>query len=179
MVHPAPGFCPLAGNHHNKPMETDPITTKSELLDILARHPDLCYEGWRTPDMSDARLKELRDKLLHAYIEFDLCRRAFRDPDFRKKYRGINSAYGIKHAVEKWDFDPPSIRVPSDWRNPTMPHYNGIYVCQGVAAAAAMLEGLPVLRRSLRCPGSVITFPVPPRRVRNQLKEAAWATVNT
>ena len=107
---------------------------------VMENYPDLGYDGWRIePD--DRLFAERRRELQEATAALELCRRAFRDQRFLKEYKGRQSDYRLKHLVESWDFEPePGARWP-------VPHYNGIYVCSGVAVAAALLEGFRVHRQ--------------------------------
>ena len=67
----------------------------------------------------------------------------------------------LKHRVEVWNFDPK----PDDYLRGQK--YNGIYVCSGVAVAAAFLEGFQVIRpaEGRRC---VIVVPKPERPLRSK-----------
>jgi hypothetical protein len=113
---------------------------KRDISCIIENYPDLGYDGWRIePD--DRQFAERRRELEEASAALELCRRAFRDERFRKLHKGRQSDYRLKHLVETWDFEPaPGARRPT-------PHYNGIYVCSGVAVAAALLEGFCVHRQ--------------------------------
>ena len=127
----------------------------NDITDILEKYPNLGYDGWRIePD--DRLFAERRRELKEASAALELCRRAFRDERFRKTYKGLQSDYRLKHAVETWDFDPK----PGD--EPSHPRYNGVYVCSGVAVAAALLEGFQV-RYNLGGRRSVIRVPSPVR----------------
>ena len=132
-----------------------PITTAGEIEWLMLTHPTLCYQGWEAPQLTGERFLELREKLRLAFVPLDLCRRVFRDPRFLKKYRGRYSDYKLKHVVEFWEFDPTPTYPP-----PIQRHYNGHYVCQGVATAAAILEGFEVKRYSPTSYGSIITVPL-------------------
>ena len=120
-----------------------PMKTMNQTKDIglvMKNYPELGYDGWRIePD--EQRFADCRRELQEAAAALDLCRRAFRDERFRKLHKGRQSDYRLKHLVETWDFEPaPGARWPT-------PHYNGIYVCSGVAVAAALLEGFCVHRQ--------------------------------
>lgn len=143
--------------------EIIPMHQARDIARVMAEHPDLGYDGWRIePD--EQLFAERRRELSEAAAALDLCRRAFRDQRFRKLYKGRQSDYRLKHRVEVWNFDPK----PDDFLRG--PRYNGIYVCSGVAVAAAFLEGFPVIRHAggRRC---VIVVPKPepaPRRRRHR-----------
>jgi len=116
-----------------------PMNQTNDIARVMAEHPELGYDGWRIePD--DRLFAERRRELREATAALDLCRRVFRDQRFRKLYKGRHSDYRLKHRVEVWNFDPK----PDDLL-PSAP-YNGIYVCSGVAVAAALIEGFTVVR---------------------------------
>ena len=99
-----------------------------------------------------------------AAAALELCRRAFRDQRFLKEYKGRQSDYRLKHLVESWDFEPePGARWP-------VPHYNGIYVCSGVAVAAALLEGFRV-HRQIGGRRSFIDVPRPLRAPKTKVRK--------
>ena len=131
-----------------------PITTSGEIEALMEDYPNLGYGGWRIPKHAEVEFLEQRKKLRAASIAMNLCRRVFRDPLFRKKFHGKYTDYKLKHVVEFWEFDPAPCYPP-----PVLRHYNGIYVCQGVAVAAALLEGFDVRQFSPTSFGSMITVP--------------------
>ncbi len=120
----------------------------------MAAYPDLCVSGWRQSNATDSEFAALRAELAQAVDKVDLCRRMYRDPRFLRTWHGIWSAYGFKHRAETWDFeyDPKLF--------PARRCYNG-YVCQGVATAAALLEGFTVIPHPAGSPGSDIAVPRP------------------
>ena len=133
-------------------MMTDNQTThQSEVTELLLKYPDICYLGWKTPRLTESQFQEERRRLVESQEALDLCRRVFRDPRFRKKYGGNRSSYGMKHFVESWGFSPDRLREPGS------AHYNGVYVCEGVAIAAALLEGFQCRSRSPLSPSCKVT----------------------
>lgn len=136
-------------------LDETPITTPSEISSLMADHPNLCYAGWKTPWLAGAEFLQRREELRAALTALDLCRRVFRDPRFRLQYHGQYTGYRLKHVVEFWELNP----IPCD-PPPAMRHYNGIYVCQGVAAAAAILEGFDVWQFKPRGADSLIRVPL-------------------
>jgi hypothetical protein len=134
------------------------MTEKIKIDRLLRVHQSLCYGGFKALDMTPELFAESREKLQSSSTEIDLCRRVFREDRFKKRYAGKRSAYLLKHVAERWDFDE-NLRRPSE----PYSHYNGIYVSQGSAAAAALLEGFEVSQIGLVGPGSVVSVPRPTR----------------
>jgi hypothetical protein len=125
-------------------------TMKPDLESLLDKCPELGYTGWQTNRTSLRQHVEDRDKLRMAVREVELCRRMFRDPRFREARGGRRyTAYHLKHVAENWSFDA----------NPEPEGHYNFYVCQGSAAAAALLEGLTVVRQGVAGCGSIITVP--------------------
>lgn len=132
---------------------------KTDINELLEAHADLCYHGWRCSDLAENDYAESRQLLARAIEPLRICSQVYRDPRFRALHKGARNAYHIKHVIEFWDFSPSYIR---SGRYPEMVQrnvYNGIYIAEGVAVAAALIEGYQVERRSPLGSGSFITFP--------------------
>ncbi|MBM4012782.1 MAG: hypothetical protein FJ286_15690 [Planctomycetes bacterium] len=138
------------------------------LESLMTAYPNLCATGWRQPKATDSEFAALRDELAQAGDKVELCRRMFRDTRFLKKWHGLWAAYGIKHRAENWDFQFDPVLFPP------RRCYNG-YVYQGVAVAAALLEGFTVIPHPSGAPGSDIAVPRPPRGPRRAGRRANQA----
>lgn len=140
-------------------MALAPITSESPssetiaMTDILVRHPDLCFEGWRTPKQSEADFVESRRKLEASHDAFKLSIRVFKDRKFRRQHSGRIGSYRLKHVAEFWDF------TSSRSEKCRPPRYNGIFISEGVATAAALIEGFRVARVSLISCSSAVDVP--------------------
>jgi hypothetical protein len=137
----------------------DTPNTKIAIAELLEAQPQLGYQGWRLPQLTDDEFAESRQLLARAIEPLKICSKVFRDSRFRTLHKGARNAYHIKHVIEFWDFSPSYIR---SGRYPEMVRknvYNGIYIAEGVAVAAALIEGYQVERRSPLGSGSFITFP--------------------
>ncbi len=159
---PTPHLLPSGGWEHSIQATNMSSTTNIDSFDfvteadvkyLINKYPNLCYEGWRTPRMTGTEFKEARDKLAASRAEINLCSRVFADPIFMKTYHGVQTAYRLKHVVERWDFDPQQDS------HPQRTHYNGMYICEGVATAAALLACFKVKRMAMHSVGSKITVP--------------------
>jgi hypothetical protein len=135
-----------------------PPRIETELSELLNKHPDLCFQGWRTSSMTETQYTASRDELRQALPALDLCLRVFSDPEFRGGHSGVKHAGLIKHRVEFWELDLP----PFHRRAISNPKHNGVYVSRGAAAAAALLNGWVLERRCDDHADIHITIP-PPR----------------
>ena len=133
-------------------MITTQPTTPATLDHLMVAHPQLCATGWRQPGTTKRKFAALRDELSRSGDKVDLCRRMYRDSRFLREWHGQWTAYQLKHTAENWvfEFDPVLL--------PPQRCYNG-YVNQGIAAAAALLEGFKVTKQAPGAPGSFIAIP--------------------
>lgn len=126
-------------------------TSPTALAAIMNEHPNLSYVGWRTFRQSEAEFSAARADLARAWPEVSLCLRVFCDSRFRREYRGRRTSYGLKHTVERWNFDKPRIDTGR-------PAYNA-YVAQGSAAVAALILGFDVQQCAPNGSNSFIVVP--------------------
>jgi hypothetical protein len=129
---------------------------QNELDHLLRKNPSLCYDGVQAPYMTREFFETSRQKIKNALPEIELCRKVFREDRFKKQCVGKQTAYRLKHVVERWEFDEKARSLSATGMN-----YNGLYVSQGSAAAAALLEGFEVRCIGRGGPASVILVPRP------------------
>ena len=140
---------------------TAPSNIKTDINELLEAQPELGYQGWRLPHLTNDEFAESRQLLARAIEPLNLCTRVFNDPRFMDKFKGVRGGYYLKHIVEVWDFNP-SYSKSYGRRRPKLiesREYNGLYVAEGVAVAAALIAGYVVERRASRGSGSLITVP--------------------
>ena len=104
-------------------------TLVKKVKEVLAKHKDLCYNGFYNSDKRALELggiqhtlEELRDKMLkdEELNEIEFCINYFKK---HKKTKVLNvNSYGLKHAIEK-DYD------------------NGHYISNGSCIVGGILAG--------------------------------------
>ncbi len=108
---------------------------------VIASHPDLCLNGWKTPTTTDEYFVESRAALLAPEGQRQIetaC--AFLELVCTPRRRGAvwRSSYGLKHQAEAWG--KATGRAP--------------YVANGAMLVACLAAGLPGRRCYVKSPNS-------------------------